>query len=141
MQKRMNTILKVLACGFLFSVGWLIAPAQKNKNARDERKAAVAKDSIDRSRRFVLMGKYIESTVVLRWAPKTAVAWEKANTTGYRLYRFEADEKSSTPLSHDVSLTLVPIKPLTLEQFKQKFQPEDTAAAIAAEVLYGKKYE
>lgn len=141
MPKRINIFLKAIACCFLFCIGWLIVTAQKKGNAKEEKKVVVSKDSLDRSRKFILMGKYIESYIVLRWAPKTAVAWEKANTTGYSLYRFEADEKSGTPLSHETLMTSTPIKPFTLDEFKQKFKPEDTAAAVAAEVLYGKKYE
>src|SRR5215467_16286828 len=121
MAKRINKLIKAIACCLLLSNSCLLAIAQKKGNGKEEKKAIASKDSIDRSRKFILMGKYLESTIVLRWAPKTAVAWEKANITGYSLYRFEADEKSSTPLNNEKSITTTPIKPFTLDQFKQGF--------------------
>ena len=94
------------------------------------------------ARRIIAMGKCFGSSVVLRWAPTTAAAWQKANISGYEVYRFEVDSSHrGDPLTHQVQLTTTPLLPFTLDRWRQQFQPQDTAAAIAVELLYGKKFQ
>ncbi len=127
-------------CLMIMCTGQHAYAQKKKKNKQEKTVVASSKDSTKRVRKFILMGKYFGSSVVLRWAPKTAAAWQKADTAGYQLYRFEFNEQDKEMLNHPTQLTTEPIKPLTLGQWKQKFKPDDTAAAIAAEVLYGKKF-
>ncbi|MDP4217044.1 MAG: hypothetical protein Q8927_12660, partial [Bacteroidota bacterium] len=82
---------------------------------------------------YMIMGRYFGRAVVLRWAPATSQAWERANAAGYRLYRFDFNETEKNPLSNLTTLNAVPFKPFTLDQWKERFGPADTAAAIAAE--------
>jgi uncharacterized protein len=108
---------------------------------QNNKRTVAANDTIRKAKSFILMGKYFGDGVVLRWAPKTTEAWEKANTTGYEVYRFDYDVNDKQLLSHPVQLTAKPVKPLTLDEWKQQFKPADTSAAMAAELLYGKKME
>jgi hypothetical protein len=119
------------------------AHAQKKKRIKEETSANLisVRDSLSHIKKFILMGKNFGSSVVLRWAPKTSAAWDKANSSGYQLFRFELDEKSDNPFNNEVQLTSAPLKPFSLDQWKKQFHPEDTAAAVAAELLYGKKFE
>ncbi|MBS1598595.1 MAG: hypothetical protein JST75_10260 [Bacteroidetes bacterium] len=116
---------------------------KKAKEEKNEKTTSVVsgRDSLINMKKLIAMGKYFGSSVILRWAPKNAAAWDKTNESGYQLYRFEVDSKSSDPLTHSTQLTTSPLKPFPLDQWKKQFPPEDTAAAIAAEVLYGKKFE
>jgi uncharacterized protein len=138
-----SIFIKVSIC-FIFFIGmWQSAPAQKKKKIKEEKSSDLisARDSLSHIKKFILMGKNFGSSVVLRWAPKTSTAWDKANISGYHLYRFELDEKSNNPLTNEVQLTSAPLKPFSLDQWKKQFHPEDSAAAVAAELLYGKKFE
>src|ERR1041385_3364592 len=109
MRNCTNIFCFTLACCFLFLVPIQIVSAQNIKNAKEAKKTSAAKDSLDRTRKLILMGKYMGSSVILRWAPKTAAVWEKANITGCQLYRFEINEKNNDPFSHETQLTSAPL--------------------------------
>jgi hypothetical protein len=139
MQYRLTTILILAICLDVHVMG---QPANAQKKNTGPRRPA--KDTVTREKKFILMGKNFGTSVVLRWAPRTVEGWEKANVSGFEIYRFEVDttsRKQADLFNHPVQLTSTPLRPYTLERWKQQFHPEDTAAAIAAELLYGKKFE
>ncbi|NIG56417.1 fibronectin type III domain-containing protein [Chitinophaga sp. Cy-1792] len=82
-----------------------------------------------------VVAKPYGDSVVLRWAPTTGLAWEALNHSGYLIERLEL-HPGADPLKQ--LLTSVPLKPKTLEQFKQLFAPGNLYAATAAQCLYGK---
>lgn len=78
--------------------------------------------------------------VIIRWAPPDNIAWQLGNKSGYKVLRFRvnyAGDKTieTKQIGNDT------IKPLSLEQWKAKFPENDKYAPIAAQALYGKKFQ
>lgn len=76
----------------------------------------------------------LDDRIVVRWAPDEYVPWEMCNLFGYRLTRLWMDGDSArvdTLLDHH--------RPLTQEQFIERYQPTDTLAAAAMQIIYGPK--
>lgn len=84
----------------------------------------------------VLAKSYTDS-IVLRWAPNTAWAWNSLNKVGYIVERFDISDPKRPKRQ---ILNPSPIKPFTLEQFKQHFDRNNKYAAAAAQCLYGKNF-
>ena len=75
-------------------------------------------------------------SVVLRWGATTYTAWQTAGRGGYVLERLELTDEMPAALEWE-RLTTTPIRPLTLEEWKKQYQPEDTLAGAAVQTLYG----
>lgn len=75
-------------------------------------------------------------SVVLRWAPSNAAAWRAYNRIGYIVERMLIDTTETGPLRIE-RLTQTPLKPWTLEEWRQRTRPDQQYAAIAAQCLYG----
>lgn len=73
-------------------------------------------------------------SVVLRWAPGSAAAWEHYRTAGYRIERITIEK---TQAWEPVRLGPERIVPWTLEQFRSGFAQAHPNAPAAAQVLYG----
>ena len=71
--------------------------------------------------------------VLLRWAPDEFAPWYLANKHGYNILRMDKDGKIDTLQKA--------LKPYTLEQLKTRFEPDDSLAGAAAQMLYGKGTE
>lgn len=71
--------------------------------------------------------------VLLRWAPDEFAPWYLANMHGYNILRMDKDGKIDTLQKA--------LKPYTLEQLKTRFEPDDSLAGAAAQMLYGKGTE
>ncbi len=83
-----------------------------------------------------LLARSYGDSVVLRWGAMTYPAWKTAGRGGYVLERMElTDEMPSVPVWE--RLGPEPIRPLTLEEWKARFRPEDTLAGAAVQTLYG----
>lgn len=95
------------------------------QQAEEQKKAGVA-----------LVSKHGDGRVWLRWAPTSAVAWERANAGGWWVERIMLPTATEPGDSLYTLLTKEPLRPLPLESWEM---PSDTsdAAAIAAQVLYG----
>ena len=85
-----------------------------------------------------VIAKSYGDSVVLRWAPANAWAWHKLNYMGYKIERIDLSEKDNAKKE---ILTILPLKPYSLEKFKTVFKPGNNNAAIAAQCLYGKNFE
>ena len=85
-----------------------------------------------------VIAKSYGDSIVLRWAPVKPWAWHKLNNIGYKIERIELGEKDNAKKE---LLTLVPLKPYSLEKFKTVFKPGNNNAAIAAQCLYGKNFD
>ena len=80
-----------------------------------------------------LIAKAYGDSVVLRWAPSSASAWQALNITGYRVLRMQQN-------SSDGKWTVLTDKvlPLSLDAMKKSLDRDNRYAAIAAQALYGK---
>lgn len=76
-----------------------------------------------------------EDYIYIRWAPDEYVPWRTLNYWGYDVVRVWQDKDVM-----EVD-TLARVKPLSLEQFMEVFEANDTLAAAAAEIIYGKRTE
>jgi hypothetical protein len=91
------------------------------------------------------VGKAYRDSVVLRWGPSDPVLWQKLNTTGYSLVRYEFVPDPSGRLSGipDTNSRTVlvdpskPIKPWPLSRIAATVPTSDSSAMIAAQALYG----
>ncbi|GAA4323719.1 hypothetical protein [Flaviaesturariibacter amylovorans] len=121
----MNCIARTLVLYFccLLSLGAAAQPRQVSAG-----EAAVIR----------VIARAYEDSVVLRWAPSTAAAWDYLNKTGYRLVRVEVTDDKQL---REQLLTTEPLKPFPLEQMKAKLGPENRMAAVAAQALYGKTFQ
>ena len=71
--------------------------------------------------------------VMLRWAPDKFPAWYLANRYGYNVLRTDEAGRVDTLAKN--------LFPMPLEEMKQRFEPSDSLAGAAAQMLYGKGSE
>ena len=71
--------------------------------------------------------------VLLRWAPEEFAPWYLANRYGYNILR--------TDKNGVVDTLQKALKPYTVEQMKERFEPSDSLAGAAVQMLYGKGTE
>jgi len=79
-----------------------------------------------------LIARSYDDRIVLRWAPSEYVPFRFLRDAGYTVLRSWG---SKTDGFHDDTLAYV--KPWTVDQFKQKFEKNDSVAGMAVELLYG----
>ena len=101
-----------------------------------QQKRSSAPDSTNHLSLRVLLRAYGDS-VVIRWAPASAVLWEKYNASGYVIHRTDY-----TNPAHPVTTLLTPtaFKPMTLKQMKAHLDKNNKYAAIAAQAMYGNDF-
>lgn len=93
--------------------------------------------------------------IVLRWAPVNSGVWSTANSYGWNLFRgssddndtmFFVDNSGTEGDSVDAARDTIylwhmndgkPIKPMTLDEMKQRFDSTNLYAGAAAQALYG----
>ncbi len=93
----------------------------------------------DSTVRLAFTSRYTGKEVRLRWAPAKPGAWTLLNRTGYLLERFERD--STGQRVRVVRLSAQPLKPEPLDNWKRFVTPVNQNALIAAQAIYGKKFE
>ena len=71
--------------------------------------------------------------VLLRWAPDEFAPWYLANRYGYNILR--------TDKNGVVDTLQKALKPYTVEQMTERFEPSDSLAGAAVQMLYGKGTE
>ncbi len=111
--------------------------AQQNKGSQIGQAKRLPADSMPYSNNIQLIARSYGDSVVLRWAPAQATLWYFANKAGYKIVRYEV-ENNKIVRSSRKNLSALPIKPWTLEEWKQKAGPNDSLAAASAQLLYGK---
>lgn len=89
-------------------------------------------------RSVYLLARNYGDSVVLRWAPREPLFWKGANRAGYVIRRYLVEGKKPARNQTGTLLTPQPVRPWTKEEWKARFKPGDTLAAVAAQVLYGK---
>ncbi|NIG56005.1 hypothetical protein [Chitinophaga sp. Cy-1792] len=81
-------------------------------------------------------------SIMLRWAPVNAVLWRAANANGYIIKRYTvARNKQLLKQPEIVTLTGRPLKPLPLAAWEPIVQRYEKPGSIAAQALYGEKFE
>ena len=78
-------------------------------------------------------------SVILRWAPNTAVAWQIGNRYGYRITRYQINGQGDSLITESVVLA-DNIKPWPLDDWEEIVR-NNSYAAIAAQALYGESFE
>nr|MDA3927897.1 hypothetical protein [Prolixibacteraceae bacterium] len=79
-------------------------------------------------------------SVVLRWAPSTAGGWSIANNLGYWVERIEIAENVEINDANYIKLNALPLKPMSLEEWKAYAGPDNHLSAIAAQAIYGESF-
>jgi hypothetical protein len=131
-----NLLLLVLVLLGSFSV---FGQQGKNNRVMPQQVKSVP-DTMPKPHNLQVIGRSYGDSVVLRWAPAQATLWHFANKAGYQVVRYEVVNKRMVPGSRKV-LTALPLKPWTLDEWKQKSQRTDSMAGACAQLLYGKSKE
>lgn len=127
----MHKITRILIASACLLVLSLSMQAQET----DENVAPVPQQEEETIIRIALLARSYGDSIVLRWAPDNAAAWSATNRYGYILERaFVAEDSIYTV---EVLTPEEGLKPWSLEEMMDFFDPSDTLAAIAAEVLHG----
>lgn len=85
---------------------------------------------------YALRARAYGDSIVLRWAVDNSGAWLTANHYGWRVFR-SGDEGDGFI---EVSDSLHPIKPMTLDEMKRTFSKDNKMAGLAAQALYGRNF-
>lgn len=100
---------------------------------------AVAQDEPDvRDTRIAILARTSADSIVLRWGPSAALGWSTANRQGYIVERARITSSGTIDDDGFALLTPEPIRPWSLETFRQRVTERNPFAAIAAQMLYGK---
>lgn len=98
--------------------------------------AQSASDSENEPRPNVrLIARSYGDSVVLRWGTTGHTSWKIAGNAGYIIERYEYGSQGKITKT---VLTPMPLKPLTVDEWKARYRPEDTLAGAAVQALYGK---
>ena len=77
-----------------------------------------------------LLSRTYGDSIVLRWAPEDYATWRYVNRVGMDVLRYSEEH----PFEADTLASR--LRPLTLEQFRQRYPTTDTLAMMAAGLLY-----
>jgi hypothetical protein len=135
-----------LLCILLFITSFSAIAQKKKKPASQAAPVAsvpAKKDTLAKykPRSLYLLAKNYGDSVVLRWAPTEPVFWKAANRVGYVIRRYQLEGTKPSRNQTSMALTPQPIKPWTKEEWKLRYKPGDTLAAVAAQILYGKSIQ
>lgn len=92
---------------------------------------------------YVVVARSYGDSIVLRWAPQNAGVWRLASHYGWNISRFKTEEESAANPADTSFLKLLtpqPIKALTLEEMKARYDTTHVYVGVAAQALYGKSY-
>lgn len=88
-----------------------------------------------------MIGRAQKDRILLRWAPTNPTVWQYTLKYGFILERFTIlRNKVMLPVPEKTTLTIAPLKALPLPQW-EPIVKEDDWAGIAAEAIYGEKFE
>lgn len=149
MNKFIITKLLILVIA-TFSVAYAQQPQRPSSQPTDEPRyvqdtSTSDADTIDTPQGLRLLARSYGDRIVLRWAPLDAGVWMTSNSYGWHLFRGSTDPTDTIfyinaegDTIHDNWLTKEkPIKPMTLNEMKQKFDSTDFYAGVAAQAMYG----
>ncbi|MBT1702745.1 fibronectin type III domain-containing protein [Chryseosolibacter indicus] len=82
-----------------------------------------------------------EDSIILRWAPSSALAWQLLNKYGYRIERYTIVRDSSVLADKPIkNLTEIPLKPHNPTEW-EKYVDTDDYVAIAAQAIFGETFD
>lgn len=82
-----------------------------------------------------------KTSITLRWAPSTAMAWQYANKYGYMVERVTIAKKGKVLNNPSkIVMTPSPITPLPMKDWENLIE-KDKYAAIGAQALYSKSFQ
>jgi fibronectin type 3 domain-containing protein len=90
---------------------------------------------------IAVLARSAKDSILLRWAPSTAAAWQLLNKNGYLVRRYTLlKEGKLLDKPETVLLTPQPLKPLPLAAWEPLVEKEDRYGSIAAQALYGDEF-
>jgi hypothetical protein len=100
-------------------------------------KSGEEKSSVPSRPHLTAVARSDQDSIVLRWAPSTALGWIAGNRLGYIIERVTMlkDPKAARTSLH--RLNAVPIKPWNLDEWKARISNNNRYAAVAVQALYG----
>lgn len=103
-------------------------------------KSGEAKSLVPSRPHLTAVARSDQDSIVLRWAPSTALGWIAGNRLGYIIERVTMlkDPKAARTSLH--RLNAVPIKPWNLDEWKARISNNNRYAAVAVQALYGKSF-
>lgn len=131
----MHRFLFAIALGLLLSAGDL--PAQKKPAAN----TGTLKSSLPPVPKLTAVARSDQDSIVLRWAPSTALGWLAGNRLGYIVERVTMLKDQNEARASFHRLTPAPVKPWPLEEWKNRISKEDRYEAVAVQALYGKSFK
>ncbi len=94
-----------------------------------------------RTAHLAIMARADRDSIVLRWAPSKPGAWIETNKFGYFLDRVTLDAKGKVVPGSMHRLSVEPLKPWSLDEWKARAARDNKFAAIAAQALYGSSFK
>ncbi len=94
---------------------------------------------VETGQHIKVIGRYQKNKIVLRWAPSTADAWQKANAYGYRLVRYTIKKGDQVLVSAEKKVLMEKITPRPIANWEGIVAKNDYAA-IYAQALYGERF-
>lgn len=105
-------------------------------------------DNVDDSIKDVsglrLLARSYGNRIVLRWAPVNSGVWSTANNYGWNLFRGSSDDNDTSFFVDGTDTVYLlhmndgkPVKPMSLNEMKQRFDSTNFYAGVAAQALYG----
>ncbi len=94
-----------------------------------------------RDAHIAVMTRADRDSIVLRWAPSKAGAWIETNKFGYVLDRVTLDSKGKVVPGTLHRMSVNPLKPWPLDEWKARAARDNKFAAIAAQALDGSSFK
>lgn len=93
---------------------------------------------------YTVMARSYGDSIVLRWLPQDAGVWRVASHYGWRVSRLKTDaELDANPADSsnlDIFLSPNPVRALTLDEMKERYDSTHFYVGVAAQALYGESY-
>ncbi|SHL15446.1 hypothetical protein SAMN05444266_102235 [Chitinophaga jiangningensis] len=122
MKHKVITIIVATVAGFGLTAG-----AQQKKPAAQQ---------------IAVMARPVKDSILLRWAPTTAMLWQQANASGYMIARLTVmRDNKMLPRPLVTTVMTGPLKPLPLAAWEPVVKTHEKYGSIFAQALYGEKFE
>ncbi|HOJ04886.1 MAG TPA: hypothetical protein PK916_12885 [Bacteroidota bacterium] len=97
-----------------------------------------AQSDTTRMRNLQLAAHGSPDSITLRWGAIDYVTWKAASAAGYIVERAPFAQRNAGNLDPQwTRLTPQPLRPLSIEQWRQRFAPEDSLAGAAVQSYFG----
>lgn len=122
-------------------IGWMMAFSM-SVFAQVDNTTSAEEGSSHSLYNFSVVARSYGDSIVLRWAPEDAGVWRLASNYGWNIYRLKTAEEyaADTSASIETLLTPTPVRALTLEEMKAKYDSSHVYVGVAAQALYGASY-